>query len=234
MPTILGVDGCKGGWCYAESNTDKTDCRFGVVSSAQDLLELSPRLEVIAIDIPIGLTENGKRDCDCQARTVLGKRGVCVFPAPVRGALAAQTLDEASQLTRKSDGRGVSVQAWGIFPKVREVDHLLRRTPDLQSRIREIHPEVSFWAWSGQRAIKDSKKSKEGLESRRLLVEPFFGNQVLNNARKAGPKSIFTDDDILDSFAALWTALRIWRGEAQTLPEHPSRDATGLMMEIVY
>jgi hypothetical protein len=41
------------------------------------------------------------------------------------------------------------------------------------------------------------------------------------------------DDDILDAFAALWTAERIAPGEAVTLPEVPPRDRHGLPMEMV-
>jgi predicted RNase H-like nuclease len=42
------------------------------------------------------------------------------------------------------------------------------------------------------------------------------------------------DDDILDAFAALWTAERITSGVAVTLPENKPLDSTGLPMRIVY
>ena len=42
------------------------------------------------------------------------------------------------------------------------------------------------------------------------------------------------DDDIQDAIAALWTAHRLARGEAKSLPEHPPTDSTGLPMRIVY
>jgi len=41
------------------------------------------------------------------------------------------------------------------------------------------------------------------------------------------------DDDILDAFAALWSAERIPRGVSQSLPERPPTDRFGLRMEIV-
>lgn len=37
-------------------------------------------------------------------------------------------------------------------------------------------------------------------------------------------------DDILDAFAALWTAERIFRGHARTLPDAVLRDSLGLRM----
>jgi predicted RNase H-like nuclease len=42
------------------------------------------------------------------------------------------------------------------------------------------------------------------------------------------------NDDILDAFAALWTAERIFHGQARTLPDTPSQDAVSLRLEIVY
>ena len=41
-------------------------------------------------------------------------------------------------------------------------------------------------------------------------------------------------DDLYDALAALWTARRIKRGIAETLPEEPSADEHGLPMRIVY
>ncbi len=40
--------------------------------------------------------------------------------------------------------------------------------------------------------------------------------------------------DGYDALAALWTARRIKRGIAETLPEEPSVDERGLPMRIVY
>ena len=40
-------------------------------------------------------------------------------------------------------------------------------------------------------------------------------------------------DDIIDSLSGLWTAERIQRGEAITLPAIPPVDAKGIRMEMV-
>ena len=47
-------------------------------------------------------------------------------------------------------------------------------------------------------------------------------------------KKDVADDDILDAFAALWTATRIFEGRARSLPERPPIDAAGLLMRILY
>ena len=144
------------------------------------------------------------------------------------------TRPEASQITKNRDGRKVGTQAWGIYPKIREVDELLRPNAMATRRVREVHPEVCFWAWSDKQSMKSSKKKPEGKAERRSLAEKWLGPDVLVSARGDRLKKDVADDDILDAIAALWTADRIARGEAKTLPEHPPTDSTGLRMEIVY
>ncbi len=41
------------------------------------------------------------------------------------------------------------------------------------------------------------------------------------------------EDDMLDAFAALWSARRWIVGTAETLPPEPPKDACGLPMQIV-
>jgi predicted RNase H-like nuclease len=78
-----------------------------------------------------------------------------------------------------------------------------------------------------------AKKHPLGRAARLALVDGCFGDAYLE-VRRRYRKADVADDDILDAFAALWTAERIVRSEAATLPEHPPRDAHGLPMEIVY
>jgi predicted RNase H-like nuclease len=46
-------------------------------------------LAVVAIDIPIGLPDTGRRQADLEARAVVGPRWRSVFLSPVRAALQA-------------------------------------------------------------------------------------------------------------------------------------------------
>jgi predicted RNase H-like nuclease len=48
------------------------------------------------------------------------------------------------------------------------------------------------------------------------------------------PRKDVQVNDLLDAFAAPWTAERIARGKAETLPPVPPRDPVGLRMEIVF
>jgi predicted RNase H-like nuclease len=112
-----------------------------------------------------------------------------------------------------------------------EVDAILRSDPELRSRVREIHPEVCFYAWAGH-PMQYAKRTPEGRAERLRLVEEHFGGGF-EATRRDIPQSQAADDDILDAFAALWTAERIVRGMATTLPAAPLEDRFGLRMEMV-
>src|SRR3990172_2675763 len=86
---IAGVDGCRGGWLAVIDTENGSLQAPGVFEHFADLLTASPYLRVIAVDIPIGLGERAPwtRECDRQARALLGRRGVCVFPPPIRQVL---------------------------------------------------------------------------------------------------------------------------------------------------
>ena len=101
-----------------------------------------------------------------------------------------------------------------------------------------MHPEVSFWAWSGN-PMEYSKKKREGREERLKLVNDTFKTDVFGNARKELKqrgllKKDVADDDILDAFATLWTARRWKEGKALCLPKTRVTDKVGLPIQIVY
>ena len=232
---VAGADGCKRGWICASRNTSTGELRFELVDTTPALMKLIPQPEIVCVDIPIGLPDRGARECDRLARVLLGwPRRSSVFPAPVRPALTATGREEASQITARIDGRRVGAQAWALYAKVRAMDALLRGNADARRRIREVHPEVSFWAWNGQQSIQEGKKTPPGRKKRLRLVESWLGAGILDAARAGRTRRELGDDDILDAVAVLWTATRVATGSAQTLPEAPPLDAIGLRMEIVY
>lgn len=234
---VAGVDGCKSRWLCIARDLHTGGIEARLFESAAHLADQDPLPDVIGWDIPIGLAEDGDgRGCDRAARSVLRvPRASSVFTAPIRAALAARSREEASSITaQRCAGRRVAAQAFGIYAKVREVDELLAARPSLRGRIREVHPEVCFWAWNGSVAIRASKKSEAGQRERLALVEAHFGAGSLARVRTQLARRRVPADDILDAFAALWTAERIALGVARTLPEEPLRDARGMRMEIVY
>ncbi|HKO57509.1 MAG TPA: DUF429 domain-containing protein [Thermoanaerobaculia bacterium] len=233
MINIAGVDGCPKGWLCLIEELDSRRIGSKIFATFAELAE-TLAVNIIAIDIPIGLTDSGPRACDEEARRFLGgKRGTSVFPAPIRQALAARSFHEANVLSRRIQQKGISQQAWNIYRKIAEVDEVLRARPDLRDRVIEVHPEVTFAHWRGA-PIVEGKKTEEGAAIRRALVDTHFGADAVEAVRRRYRQAEAADDDILDAFAALRTAERIMSAEAATIPERPAHDGAGLPMRIVY
>lgn len=233
MPIIAGADGCKNGWIVATLDTVLQTTSYQRVSAIEEIFGNFSGLEVLAIDIPIGLPDRGPRACDIAARARLGRpRGSSVFPAPIRPTLSANSHCHASMIGRDMDGRGMTVQCWHILKKIAEVDTFLNTQVSARTRVREVHPEVSFSVLAGHPLLHPKRKSA-GRQERLALLAPVFG-PVLAEAVAASRSMGANADDVLDAFVALWSAKRIYAGEAISLPDEDRQfDSTGLPMEIV-
>lgn len=230
MTVIVGVDGCPVGWVAVVAHGSSVT-RLVALSIAE-LIERLPSDALVAIDIPIGLTDIGPRPCDVPARRLLGPgRASSVFPAPIRPVLQARSYLEACAIRERIEGKRMSHQAFAIVPKIREVDALLQDRPELRTRVKEIHPEVCFALWNGGRAIASSKKRPEGKAARELLIEVWRPGVDAQLASRWSSSQVGRDD-LNDAFAALWTAERIVAGTAMRIPEVVEVDATGLPMEM--
>ena len=232
MRIIGGADGCKGGWIVALKDLASGTIRMRLCASAGDIFQAEPALRVLAIDIPIGLPQSGPRTCDLMARRLLGRRGCCVFPAPIRPVLKAASYAEACALQLNVESKRISRQAFGLIPKIVEMDEWLQAFPGLQTRVRESHPEVCFALMADGMPCRYGKKTPAGREERRRLIARRFERlPPLVPPRRKGLRC--AEDDMLDAFAVLWTAERIAWGQAIVLSGDPARDAYGLNMEIV-
>ena len=226
MLWLAGVDGCKRGWFRICRETTSGELTFDVIETVEGVVTQPPVPAVVALDMPIGLPAVGSRECDLAARACLGPRGSSVFPAPIRAAVTATSREEASDVTSRIDGRRVAAQAWGIYPKIREVDEALASNPATRAAIREVHPEVCFWAWNGRRPMGWAKKKPEGLKERLALAESWLGVGILARARGEYLKKEVADDDIVDAIASLWSAHRIAEGPQVCAGERQKNDPT--------
>jgi predicted RNase H-like nuclease len=225
---VAGIDSCRGGWVAFKVRPASLNISVELFDLRSFLKNKPDDLAILAIDIPIGLLD-GSRACDKAARKLLGQpRGTSVFAAPCRESLSAKNHGTASATNLRITGRGLSQQAWGIAPKIKQVDDAI--APDCQKRVFEVHPEVCFWALAGKRPMAHGKKTKAGVEERLELLQTIF--QDIECHLQNRPPSV-AKDDLLDSAVAAWTALRIHRGEAQRVSE-PERDANGLQTTIWY
>ncbi len=232
---LAGFDGCKGGWIAAIADQRLTLCSVQVFKRFSDILREHSSLQVVGVDIPIGLLdkEPGERACDKAARAVLGARRSSVFPAPRRFWMAEKDYPFANLLSKTWVKKGISRQSLNIADKVGEVDTFVQKHG--QARVREVHPEVSFWAMNGEKALAFNKKKQKGKEERASLLRTHLGDQFIQSAEGQAPKRAEAGiDDLYDALAALWSAQRILSGDSRRLPSEPIEDACGLLMEINY
>jgi predicted RNase H-like nuclease len=233
MTTICGVDGCALGWLALTKELPSGRISWSVHPSAERLFAEKKDAQVIAIHIPIGLPEKGPRLCDLQARRLLGAtRGTSIFPAPIRPLLSAATPDEANEMRYKLESKNMSRPAYRVLARARDVNSNLQQAPELRQRVREMHPEVSFFFLAGGRPMRDGKKTEPGRTERQRLLEAPFGHYVADTLALRYYMDT-TADDVLEAFAALWSAERILNGTCVTIPAAPLVDALGLPMEIV-
>ncbi len=88
---VMSVDGCHAGW-FAIFLDTRMRCFAYCYESFSELWCQHPRIDLLLIDIPIGLPHRLKpnRQCDLEARSRLGKpRSSSVFPPPSRAVFQA-------------------------------------------------------------------------------------------------------------------------------------------------
>ena len=224
----VGVDGCVGGWLAVCWNAGLS---ASVHPTIDNLWETYAQAEQILLDMPIGLAEDGARQCEIDARRMLGERRSSVFAVPVRSALTAPTYAEASHINQVKTGKKLSKQTWNIMPKIHEVDVFLRENPAAQKIVYESHPEVVFTALAGH-PMRYSKKNPLGFHERLRLLTRFVDNAVdfIDTVYVQYRREV-TVDDIVD---ALVLAIAARQPTLNMLPTNPPRDRYNLPMQIVY
>jgi predicted RNase H-like nuclease len=160
-----------------------------VVRTFEDVLALTRG--VIAVDMPIGLPDEGRRACDAEARKLLGARRSSVFPVPVRAALEARSFTEVT---------GLSIQGWNLVPKIAEVDR------SWEPRVLECSPELSLAVVRGA-PMAHPKRRAAGRAERLAVLTAAFPGMALAARGAAG-------HDVLDAHACLLTARRVEQGLA--------------------
>lgn len=225
MTRVLGVDGCRDGWVGVAPDPDGP--RAYAAPDLRALVALAEGdgpIAQVGIDIPIGLVDEGWRDADRLAAAMLGRRRSSIFTTPVRAALEAPDHATGVAVSRACSGGGFSIQAWGLRAKVLEVDRLVR---DGDDRIAEVHPEVTFTTMAGRPAAY-AKKTWAGQQERLA----FLAVAGIDLARLGGDTGSAAPDDVVDAAAVAWTALRLERGAAVSLPDPPQPVPYGLRAAI--
>jgi predicted RNase H-like nuclease len=219
---VLGVDGWRGQWVGAL--LEGRSVRLLALPDVTAVLAV-PDVEVIGIDMPIGLSDDGVRTCDVEARRLLGPAGSSVFPTPVRAVLATDDYAEARTLSRAATDppRAPSAQAFQLVKAIRALDDALGDPP--LHHIHEVHPELAFRTLDGQ--VRDPKVTARGTAQRLAALRRAM--DVDDALLDAPPRVPMVD--ALDACAAAWSARRIADGAAETVGDG-STDGRGRPMRI--
>lgn len=223
MVRVAGVDACKQGWVAVLVDDDQVEDVLTFASFRPLLGSLSDR-DAIGVDIPIGMPQTASRRADREARRFVGSRAPSVFDTPPRAVLEAPTYEEARNISLSKYGRGVSVQSYRLREKLLDVDRARFGHP-----IFEVHPEVSFCGLAGK-PLAHSKRSWNGQMLRRRLLMG-AGLALPDELDDAAAVAV---DDVLDAAVVAWSAMRIARGAAISIPDPPEDDERGYPMAIWY
>jgi predicted RNase H-like nuclease len=218
-PYLVGVDGCRGGWVAVVARASAPDRLISVevLDHIEPLIERvrSGEIAALAVDMPMGLPDAGPRRCDIETRALLGPRASSVFATPIRPLLHSRSHAEAVELGRALDGRGISIQAFNLLPKIAQVDGVLRRHhhPLLFERVFEAHPEAAFADLAGSPLLTRKRTAEGRAERLEMLGDVLPGSGDLLTRRHRGAAS----DDVLDAAVLVRTAQRINDGSATIL-----------------
>lgn len=215
---MVGVDACSAGWFTVA--IESGDVTAGLHRKFDAVLNNHADTDRILVDIPIGLPCDERRQCDEEAKDLLGARGSSVFYTPCRSAIECEAYEHANARQNELTGKGLSQQAYALRDEVLRVTEAVGGR--LDGRIRESHPELCFAALNGQPVVY-SKSSARGRGLRMELLE-----EALDGARdqyegvmREHLRKEVGRDDVLDAMALAVAA----RDEAgATAPEVPDVD----------
>jgi predicted RNase H-like nuclease len=219
--TYIGIDGYRRGWVAVY--IDEADGHYFEHSNSLDDLLAVPHIRAM-IDLPVGLPDRGYRQCDVEARAIVGPR---VFLGARWGIWEFESFQAANDHYWRTGDSGISQQLWCIRHKLRDVNTAM--TPGRQVKLRETHPELVFWRLAGRPL--DSKKSESGREQRIKLLR---NNGIRDIERWLGMRkgTGIGRDDLIDACACALAA-RDSKNRLPRIKEIPA-DRRGIRMEIWY
>jgi predicted RNase H-like nuclease len=202
--SVLGVDGCRSGWIVAALDPPSRLLTFAHFDSFR---KIPTSGLVCAVDMPVELSADfAPRPCDLEARRRLGRQASSIFLAPPQALLRFTSHAEANAESRRVCGRGISIQAFHLFAKIRELQGA--------GSLIEAHPELAFAARAGGRALP-RKSTAEGYAARAELLSRWRGLPSRQDAQAmfGGAKA----DDILDAAVLAEVAWRYSQQQAQSV-----------------
>jgi predicted RNase H-like nuclease len=194
-----------------------------LLDTFREVVDMRPSFSAILVNAPIGYRDrqiDPQRQCDIEARKLLGRRGVVIRRVPSREVLTRDIALESDHLDAVTRT---------MLPVVIQVSQEM--SAYRQRAVYEGEPELSFYWLNGETPLRWSKMREEGRQERRALLEARVpGIERIIDSPLRGVKP----HHLLDAAALLTSARRAQVHAARRIPLHPEWDSEGLRMEYVY
>ena len=149
---FVGVDGCRYGWFSVALDINGSLIQCGVYGTFDQLLTCNAEAELVLVDMPIGLSEDGcRRKCDKESVDKLKPhRHSSVFRTPTRQTVREvmrhpfpktetdrkRAFAAASKVEREIAQKGLTWQAFFISRKIAQLDYALAcRAADARPKV---------------------------------------------------------------------------------------------------
>lgn len=233
---IVGIDGCKFGWVAVAMHTNG-NFFISKHQKIASIFEAYPSAQRYLVDMVIGLGDKQySRNIESFARTRLKPyRASSVFTPPCRNAVYADSYEKAKEINLAELGKSISIQAWNIVPKIKELDVFLLENKALQKKVWEAHPEVCFAALNQNQPMRFKKSSLEGEEERIDIL-----TKKINTSSTIYQKGIDSflrkevkKDDLLDAICLAVNGLLAEEGSYDfIISENNKKDRRGVEMKM--
>jgi len=231
--SFIGIDGCRGGWAVAILRGNQLS--FSIEKTFFDCKKFTQSSKLTFVDMPIGLTNAvWGRICEAEARKDIPTNyKSSIFTCPCLSAVYSETFEDANQAQRKITGKGLSIQAWNITKKIKEIDLLMKAKKMSFTNIYESHPEICF-SLLNNGVYLSKKKTKEGIRERIELLERHSPIQDILDSTLTGTKrSTVMIDDLLDAACLAVSAQKAFRNNLCFYPKDKTQlNEEGLNIQI--
>lgn len=231
--SYIGIDGCKFGWIAVEI-MDEANFNFNLVKNIS-AIEKWENAQVL-IDIPIGLGDKFiERNVDYEAKKLLSPyKKSSIFMPPCRDAVYAENYEKAKSINQKITGKSISIQAWNICNKIKEIDQFLISTPQKRPYLQEAHPEICFTILNGGKSFSSKKSTPIGQTERLELLKLNFKNaeHIYNKVIDSTLRKDVKKDDILDAMVLAIAAFKTKNKKATLLQNTPKEDSKGIRISL--
>ena len=199
---IVGIDGCRSGWIAIKIG-EKAQFSISKHADFNSVFKSYPDAYKYLVDMVIGLADkNQSREIENLARQKLKpNRTSSVFTPPCREAVYEKSYEAAKEKNKAILGKSISIQAWNLVPKIREVDQFILENKFYKNRIFEAHPEVCFASLNNNTPMFFKKKEKEGIHERINLLQSIFpkSKEIFDEANALFLKKEVKQDDVIDA-----------------------------------